>query len=145
MDVAAAFPCVARGCLLRKMRAMGNDECSVTWTDSFTRDRRVIMSVDGWEREPMEVATGLPQGSPISPVVFAIYIVDIHAAVEGQVDISRGSSSVDDVTWLVEAQMSTMWSGSWSDAQRRQRAVRFETSKIEVVLFSRRRRHRRSD
>lgn len=46
MDVAAAFPSVARVCLLRKMRNAGVDECLVRWTDSFMRDRRV-MSVDG--------------------------------------------------------------------------------------------------
>ena len=47
MDVAAAFPSVARGCLLRKMREAGLDENLVRWIDSFMRDRRVIMSVDG--------------------------------------------------------------------------------------------------
>lgn len=55
------------------------------------------------DSEPMEVATGLPQGSPISPVLFAIYIADIRQAVESQVEGSRGTSSVDDdVTWIVE-------------------------------------------
>ena len=82
MDVAAAFPSVARGCLLKKMRSAGIDECLVRWTDSFMRDRRVIMSVDGQDGEPMDVTTGLPQGSPISPALFAIYIADIHGAVE---------------------------------------------------------------
>ena len=38
---------MARGCRLRKMYGMGLSECLVRWTDSFTRDRRVIMSVDG--------------------------------------------------------------------------------------------------
>ena len=47
MDVAAAFRSVARGCLLRKMRAMGIDENLVDWTDSFMRYRRAVMSVDG--------------------------------------------------------------------------------------------------
>ena len=84
MDVAAAFPSVARGCLLKKMRRAGVDECLVRWTDSFMRDRRAIMSVDGQDGEPMDVTTGLPQGSPISPALFAIYIADIHGAVEGQ-------------------------------------------------------------
>ena len=81
MDVAAAFPSVARGCLLNKMRAMNIDENLVDWTDSFKRDRNVIMSVDGQDDEARETTTGLPQGSPISPVLFAIYIADIHAAV----------------------------------------------------------------
>ena len=39
MDFAAAFPSMARGCLLRKMRDRGLDECLVRWTDSFMRDR----------------------------------------------------------------------------------------------------------
>ena len=42
------------------------------------RDRWVIMSVDGQDSEPLSVTTGLPQGSPVSPVLFAIYVVDIH-------------------------------------------------------------------
>ena len=47
----AAFPGVARGCLLRKMRNMGIDKNLVDWTDSFMRDRRV-MSVDGQDSDP---------------------------------------------------------------------------------------------
>lgn len=53
MDVAAAFPNAACGCLLQKMRAMDIGECLVAWTDSFMRDRRVIMSVDGGRRVGM--------------------------------------------------------------------------------------------
>ena len=97
MDVAAAFPSVARGCLLKKMQAMDIGECLVDWTDSFMRDRRIITSFDGQDEEPRDVTTGLPQVSPVSPVLFAIYIADIHAAVEAQVGDSRGISFVDDV------------------------------------------------
>lgn len=47
MDVASAFPSVARGFLLRKMRGIRFGECLVKWIDNFMRDRRVIISVDG--------------------------------------------------------------------------------------------------
>ena len=80
------------------MRERGIDECLVRWTDSFMGNRRVVMSVDGQDSEPMSVTTGLPQGSPISPVLFAIYIADIHQAVEDRVKGCRGISFVDDVT-----------------------------------------------
>lgn len=52
MDVAAAFPSVAGGCPLRKMRSMGTDVNLVHWTDSFILDRQVIISVDGQDDEP---------------------------------------------------------------------------------------------
>ena len=51
------------------------------------------MSIDGQDSEPMAATTGLPQGSPISPVPFALYIAEIHGAVEGQVEDSRGTFS----------------------------------------------------
>ena len=68
------------------------DKCLVRWTDSFMRDRRVIMRVDGQDGEEMEVTTGLPQGSPVSPVLFALYIAEIHQAVESQMEDCRGQT-----------------------------------------------------
>ena len=134
MDVAAAFPSVARGCLLRKMRGMGLGGFLVQWTDSFMRDRRVIMSVDGQDGEPMDVMMGLPQGSPVCPVLLAIYIAEVDEAIESQVEGCRGISFVDDVTWLAKgtnlddiikleqcARASLEWAAN--------NAVRFETSK----------------
>ena len=139
MDVAAAFPSVARGCLLRKMRNAGVDECLVRWTGSFMQGRKVVMSVDGQEGE-MSVTTGLPQGSPVSPVLFALYIAEIYQAVD-QVDDCRGISFVDDVTWVVEGHnvdevankldRSTQASLGWAQDN----AVRFKTAKTEAILF----------
>ena len=59
--------------------------------------------VDGQDGEPMTVTTSLPQGSPVSQVLFAIYIAGIHGVVESQVEDSRGISFVDDVAWVVES------------------------------------------
>ena len=59
MDVALAFASVSRGCLLRKMRSMSIDENFVEWIDSFMRDRKVVMCVDGQEGQAREITTGL--------------------------------------------------------------------------------------
>lgn len=141
MDVAAAFPSMARGCLLLKMRGAGVDECLVRWTDSFLRGRRVTMSVNGQDSEEMEVTTGLPQGSPVSPVLFAICIADIHEVEESHVEDSRGISFVDDVTWVVEgygldgvARKLERWAAAsieWAEHN----AVRFETSRPRLSSF----------
>ena len=106
------------------------------------------MSVDGQDSEPIDVTTGLPQGSPISPVLFAIYIADIHQAVEDKTEDCRDISFVDDVTWVAEgrnldevvhklercAELSLSWA--------KDNAVSFETSKTEAILFTRKRKHR---
>ena len=122
------------------MRNMGVNKNLVGWTERFMRDRRVIMSVDGQDSEPISVTTGLPQGSPISPVLFAIYIAEIHGAVKGQVDHCRGISFVGDITWVVvggnaneviqRLERCAAASLRWAENN----AVRFETSKTEAVL-----------
>ena len=48
------------------------------------------MSVDGQDGPRTEVTTGLPQGSSVSPVLFAIYIAEIHGAVEDKVPGCQG-------------------------------------------------------
>ena len=113
------------------------------------RDQRVIMSVDSQDGEEMSVTTGLPQGSSVSPVLLALYIAEIHQAVEGLVEDCRGISFVDDVTWIVKGydiddvaikqEQCARASLEWADGN----AVRFETAKTEAILFSRRRKHRR--
>ena len=80
---------------------MGLDETLVAWTDSFMRDRRIIMSVDGQHGEAVSVTTGLPQGSAILPVLFAIYSLKFMKRWRARWD-SRGMSFVDDATWVVE-------------------------------------------
>lgn len=72
---------------------MGLDGRLVRWTDSFMRNRRIIMSVDGQDDEPMDVTTGLPQGSPVSLVLFPIYIAEVYGAVEARLRTAGVSPS----------------------------------------------------
>ena len=99
--------------------------------------------MDGQDGPPMEVTTGLPQGSPVLPVLFCIYLSGVHGAVEERVQGARGISFVDDVTWFVEggcieevaaglercAQESIRWA--------RSNVVRSKASKTEAILLSR--------
>jgi retron-type reverse transcriptase len=98
MDVKGAFPMVNRACLLHKMRVAHSDENLVEWVDSFMSDRLVEITIAGDTGEAIATNTGLPQGSPVSPILFLIYIADLAALVETQVPNTIGLSFVNDVT-----------------------------------------------
>jgi hypothetical protein len=90
---------------------------------------------------------GLPQGSPVSPVLFAIYLAEIHQEMKEAIEGSSGLTFIDDVTWLIEApyipqlirkrEKCTRLCQEW--AQRN--TIRFETSKMEAILLSRNMKH----
>ena len=95
----------------------------------------------------MENLTGLPQGSPISPVLFALYVAEIHGAVKDQVEDNGGISFVDYVTWIVEgtdisdvaSKLGRCAAARWAD----ENTVRFEASKTEAILSSKGQKHKR--
>ena len=141
---------MARDCLIRRMRELDLDEGLIQWTDSFMRDRWIIMNVNGQDGEREEITTGLPQGSPVSPVLFGLYISGVHGAVQDNMQEGMaGISFVDDVTWFAEGrnaqeirdklEICAMRSIEWGQAN----AVRFEETKTEAVLLSKKRGIRR--
>lgn len=75
----------------------------------------------------------------MSPVLFAIYIAEIHQAIESRVEDCRGISFVDGVTWIVEGydandvvgklEQCAAASLEWAEHN----AVRFETTKSEAM------------
>jgi hypothetical protein len=46
----------------------------VRWVDSFMQNRRVRIVIDGCEIAECAVQTGIPQGSPVTPIHFPIYL-----------------------------------------------------------------------
>jgi len=144
MDVEGAFPHVAKGNLIKRMEEMGFEADLVRRVESFMEDRKVIMSMDGKEGDSMDVETGVPQGSPVSPVLFVIYLSGLFGQVEdkGKECGSEGISFVDDVAWVVEgedvgectqrlercAMETTIWA--------KKNACQFDIEKTEAMLFT---------
>jgi len=113
-------------------------------------DRKVIMSMDGEEGDSMDVEMGVPQGSPVPPVLFVIYLLGLFGQVEDKEKDcgSEGISFVDDVAWVVEgedvgectqrlercAAETTNWA--------KNNACQFDIEKTEAMLFTRRRQNK---
>jgi hypothetical protein len=142
MDIKGACPTVNHTCLLHKIHQAKMNENLVQWTDSFISNRRVEITMNGEPRLAIETNTGLPQGSPVSPVLFLIYIADLAALIEREVDGTVGLSFVDDVMWIVKGatgeeateQLNKYAAKTLTWVE--QNAVRFEEDKTEAILFS---------
>ena len=74
LDVKGAFDAVLPGRLLYRMRTQGWPNNLVDWVGSFVTGRSVRIRIDGEMGPLQKVTCGLPQGSPVSPILFMLYI-----------------------------------------------------------------------
>jgi hypothetical protein len=81
MDVKGTFPHVTKGNVIKRMEEMGLEADLVRWVEIFMEERKVIMSMEGKKGDSMEVETGVPEGSPVSPVHFVKYLSGLFCEV----------------------------------------------------------------
>jgi len=98
MDVKSAFNNVNKTHLGKRMQALGIEPDLIRWTGSFMSDRQVKLVLDGKTGEANPVDTGVPQGSPVAPILFTTYLSGIFDKVEVAVPGIRGLSFVDDIS-----------------------------------------------
>jgi hypothetical protein len=85
IDVKTAFDYVDRRRLLKTMVAKKVDEDLLEWTEDFMTNRSVQITVDGYHGEGAKVDTGIPQESPVSVTLFAIYLPCLVPLMEAKV------------------------------------------------------------
>lgn len=74
LDIKGAFDAVLPGRLVRRLREQGWPDNLVKWISSFATDRTVQIRLDNETGPSRSISCGLPQGSPISPILFMLYI-----------------------------------------------------------------------
>ncbi|NWN33433.1 hypothetical protein GY663_30090, partial [Klebsiella michiganensis] len=82
LDVKGAFDHVSHNQFLQTLRKLGLPISLIAWAKSFLLERSLRLAFDGKMEEFSSINAGIPQGSPVSPIFFLIYIRDLFLEVQ---------------------------------------------------------------
>ena len=77
-DITGFFNFVNHKGLVARLRHHGFDEATVSLIKSFLEDRTTSLSFNEFLSNPVKVPNGIPQGSPLSPILSIIYGADLQ-------------------------------------------------------------------
>ena len=110
LDFRAAFDTVWHDGLRLKLKLAGVPEPILRWTSDFLRGRSFKTKVGNALSEEHPVKCGVPQGSPLSPLLFIIYTADMLPKSANPEDahkrVANGSYADDAVNWAVSKSVS---------------------------------------
>jgi hypothetical protein len=145
MDVKSAFNNVSKVHLGKRMEELELEPDLIRCTESFMTGRQVKLVLGGETGDASPVDTGIPQGSPVAPILFVTYLSGIFGEVERTVPGVKGLSSADDIAWWakgkdeeeVAAQLAEAAAASLDWAK--DNGVAFDHGKTEAALFRKKR------
>jgi ribonuclease HI len=147
-DVKGAYNGVFKERLLQRLKARGIPEQLLRWIEAFCSNRTATIQINGESSETRNLPqAGLPQGSPLSPILFLFFNADL---VQRRIDSNGGGVAfVDDFTaWVTGPTAQANREGVGSiieealDWERRSGAT-FEADKTAIIHFTRK--HYKSD
>jgi hypothetical protein len=143
LDVSGAFDNVSHVRLLHNLRKRRIDERTVRWIASFLTDRSTVISFDTFRSEVYKTTTGIPQGSPLSPILYLFYNADLveicnqepNTIAPGYIDdvaiLRWGSSTEETCNGLTETMQKA---NAWA----KRHASVFAPSKFQLTHHTRR-------
>ena len=84
LDIKGRFDTVRPAALTEYLRRKSVSPYITAWVRSFLCNRSCRLTFQGAQRDFVEVAVGTPQGSPISPLLFVLYVAPLHQGTQTQ-------------------------------------------------------------
>ncbi|KAF5721341.1 reverse transcriptase domain-containing protein, partial [Fusarium mundagurra] len=139
MDIQGAFDTVMRNRLVLRLREQGWPDHLARWVESFMMERSARVRYQDTTTPLSPLQCGLPQGSPVSPILFLLYTEPIYRLGNPQgrfgyaddTAILSVGDTVDETTAMASSSVDEMV--RWGAAN----GVSFDPKKTEVMHFSR--------
>ncbi|KAK4069806.1 hypothetical protein Purlil1_13644 [Purpureocillium lilacinum] len=139
MDAQGTFDTVMRNMLILRLRQQGRPLNLVKWAASFMQDRSAAVRFQDITTPPSPLECGLAQGSPASPILFALYIAPIYRLGNsggrfGYADdtaMLRVGCLLEETATLASRDMRELLTWGTSNG------VTFDPDKTEIMHFSR--------
>lgn len=77
LDVSEAFDNVSHQRLLHNLRKRRIPTTVIAWIESFLSDRTSTLKLPEYKSNLFHIHTEIPQGSPLSPILYLFYNADI--------------------------------------------------------------------
>ena len=142
-DVQGAYNGVHKHTLAVRLWERGIPTTLIKWINSFCSNRKACITFDRFCSDTMDIAqAGLPQGSPLSPILYIFYNVNL---VQAPINFKRGAIAfVDDYSaWVTGPNASANTAKlqqtfipramNWA----RESEATFEVDKTELIHFTR--------
>jgi hypothetical protein len=100
LDISGAFDTVHHGRLLDNLRLKTIPGWLIRWTQAFLHNRTTTLLIDGEITAPYQLTTGVPQGSPLSPILFLFYNSPLLDALDKPQDRLHPLGYADDINLL---------------------------------------------
>jgi hypothetical protein len=101
LDIKGAFDHVNRKRLLELLKELKLPGNILAWVASFLTNRQACLVVDRIEGPLQDIQAGLLRGSPISPILFIIYISKLLKELEEKFPATTIPSFIDNICLIV--------------------------------------------